>query len=260
MGDDTRNEAPGLRLNKVLAEAGIASRRKADELIFSGTVSVDGLVETNPGRRVDLARERVAVNGVALAAPPAQSLLFMLNKPTGVVTTVRDPQGRPTVLDLLPEELRRCRLFPVGRLDFFSEGLLLLTTDGDLCHGLTHPSRHLPKVYQVVLRGEVPEESLDLMRQGMRLAEGEELAPAAVRRLPSQPGKTTLELTLSQGINRQIRRMCRDLGLTILTLRRVAQGPLNLGGLKTGAWRPLSAQEEGSLRQAVGLPPRGGRS
>lgn len=253
MGEGTGGNSFARRLNKVLAESGIASRRKADELIFAGAVSVDGVVETNPGRRVDPARERVEVNGAPLAAPPPTSLLFMLNKPAGVVTTASDPQGRRTVLDLFPEELKRARLFPVGRLDYFSEGLLLLTTDGELCHGLTHPSRHLEKVYRVEVRGEVPEEALARMRAGMVLAEGEALAPVGVERLPSPPGRTALSLTLIQGVNRQIRRMCRDLGLTILTLRRVSQGPLALGSLKPGAWRPLTAEEEAGLRRAVGL-------
>lgn len=248
-------EKPGIRLNKVLADAGVASRRKADELVFAGAVTVDGEVETNPGRRVDPFRERVAVHGRPLPAPPAHPLVFMVNKPTGVVTTVSDPEGRRTVLDLLPEDLRRRRLFPVGRLDFFSEGLLLLTTDGPLCHALTHPSRHLPKTYQVTVRETPGPEALQAMTRGMTLAEGEVLAPAKVRVLASEPGRTVLEMILVQGINRQIRRMCRDLGLTILTLRRVAQGPLELGTLRPGAFRPLTGPEEGSLRRSAGLPP-----
>ena len=234
MDEGTGGNSFARRLNKVLAESGIASRRKADELIFAGAVSVDGVVETNPGRRVDPARERVAVNGAPLSAPPAQSLLFMLNKPAGVVTTASDPQGRRTVLDLFPRNSNAPGSFPWGRLDYFSEGLLLLTTDGELCHGLTHPSRHLEKVYRVEVRGEVPEEALSRMRAGMVLAEGEALAPVKAERLPSPPGRTVLGLTLILGVNRQIRRMCRDLGLTILTLRRVSQGPLALAASSPG--------------------------
>lgn len=178
---------------------------------------------------------------------------ILLHKPVETVTTAKDPQGRKTVLDLLPENLRKIRPFPVGRLDFFSEGLLLLTTDGDLCYRLTHPKYHLPKVYLVTIRGTVPEFAVKTMRKGMTLKEGDTLAPAKVRLKKPVAGTQQLEITLIQGVNRQIRRMCDELGLTILRLKRIKQGPIALGNLKRGAFRELSQDEVNALRKAVSL-------
>ncbi|GAB7022794.1 pseudouridine synthase [Salidesulfovibrio brasiliensis] len=242
-----------IRLNKFLAMNGIASRRGADELVFNGRVTVNGSVADSPGIKVDPAKDAVLFDGKAVGTPPEDSVTVMLHKPTQVVTTVSDPEGRTTVMDLLPESFRKQRLFPVGRLDFFSEGLLLLTTDGELCHRLTHPSYHLPKVYAVTVRGLAPGEAIDTMKKGMTLKEGEKLAPVQVRVRPPRDGKQTLILTLHQGINRQIRRMFRDLDLTILRLKRVRQGPLELGSLPSGKWQKVSGAELESLRAAVGL-------
>ncbi|MCM0754382.1 rRNA pseudouridine synthase [Desulfovibrio aminophilus] len=243
-----------IRLNKFLAQCGVASRRGADELILSGAVSVNGAVVAEAGSRVDPARDVVAVHGRPVAAPVADApLTLALHKPVQVVTTVRDPQGRRTVLDFLPPDIRAQRPFPVGRLDFLSEGLLLLTTDGELCNRLTHPRHHVHKTYRVRVRGQAPKAALDLMRGGMTLEEGERLAPVETRVLSESRGETLLEMTLIQGVNRQIRRMCRDLGLGVLQLTRVAQGPVRLGDLKPGAWRRLSAEEDTALRRAVGL-------
>jgi 23S rRNA pseudouridine2605 synthase len=169
------------------------------------------------------------------------------------VTTVNDPQGRKTVLDLLPEELRARRLFPVGRLDYMSEGLLLLTNDGEVTLRLTHPSYEHAKKYEVLVRERVTEKALATMRQGMRLKEGERLAPVEVEAAPESSGATLLRLTLRQGVNRQIRRMCRDLGLTILRLRRVELGPLRLGSLAPGKWRALTESEIQNLKSSLGL-------
>jgi 23S rRNA pseudouridine2605 synthase len=242
----------GLRLNKAIAQAGIASRRKADELILSGRVSVNGQVVDQPGVRVDLVADEVRVDGRILPRPQDHRT-FVMHKPVQVVTTAKDPQGRTTVFDLLPKRLRGLRLFHVGRLDYFSEGLLLLTTDGDLCNALTHPSRHLEKHYHVAVRPEASQAALKTMRRGMTLAEGEKLAPVKVRVLARQAGVSTLEMTLRQGVNRQIRRMCRDLDLTILRLIRVAEGPLRLGDLPAGAFRELEGAELQRLREAGGL-------
>ena len=175
----------------------------------------------------------------------------LLYKPVRVVTTADDPEGRETVLDLLPENLRALRLFPVGRLDYFSEGLLLITNDGDLAHRLTHPRHHLPKVYEVLLRELPSSEQLRRMRTGMRLAEGERLAPMEAELVSRRP--VVLRLVLHQGVNRQIRRACRDLDLTILRLTRVALGPITLGDLPPGEARPLSSAEVRALRSAAGL-------
>ncbi len=253
----TDNETnAGLRLNKALAQAGVCSRRAADELIKQGRVSVNGQTATELGLRVLPGQDSVAVDGkpVDLPAPgasPERFTYLMLHKPVQVMATAKDPQGRTTVLDLLPPSWKNERLYPVGRLDYFSEGLLLLTNDGELTLRLTHPRYHLPKVYHVRLREQPDEKILDLMRSGMTLAEGETLAPAEVALLPGRA--VVLEMTLHQGVNRQIRRMCRDLSLTILSLRRVQQGPLSLGSLQPGEARALSPREVAALCAAVGL-------
>lgn len=242
----------GVRLNKAIAAAGLCSRRKADELILAGQVRINGTLEENPARRV-LPGDRIAVNDRELAA--AQEYYYLLlHKPVQTVCTVNDPEGRLTVMAYLPPEVRHLRLYPVGRLDYFSEGLLLLTNDGELAQRLTHPRHHQPKTYEVLIRGSVPETALAVMRRGMRLDEGQALLPVDVEAKTAENGNTLLRMVLRQGVNRQIRRMCRDLGLTILRLRRVAQGPLALGSLKPGAARALAPGEVAGLRQSVGLP------
>ncbi|MDD3313287.1 pseudouridine synthase [Pseudodesulfovibrio sp.] len=243
-----------IRLNKFLAQSGIASRRGADEMVFAGRVAINGVTADSPGAKVDPGRDKVAVDGKPVALPGASgAVTLMLHKPIETVTTAKDPQGRRTVLDLLPKDIREMRPFPVGRLDFYSEGLLLLTTDGDLCHRLTHPKWHLPKVYEVTIRGGVPRQAIETMRTGMTLADGTRLASAKIVAQKPVAGAQVLEITLIQGVNRQIRRMCQELGLTILRLFRVRQGPLKLGGLKNGQWRELTPDELSALRGAVGL-------
>lgn len=245
----------GIRLNKALAAAGVCSRRAADEFIRAGAVSVNGAVITELGTRVDPSRDVVTVHGreIPLEAADGQGdhTYLMLHKPVQVVSTARDPEGRATVLDILPAGYRGKRLYPVGRLDYFSEGLLLLTDDGELTSRLTHPRYHLPKVYEVSLREAPDDKVLETMRKGMTLREGERLAPVEARR--KQSDRRTLVLTLHQGVNRQIRRMCRDLNLTILRLCRVALGPLELGALAKGACRPLTEKETAALKRAAGL-------
>lgn len=244
------------RLNRAIAARGLCSRRKADEYILAGKVLVNGIPEANPGRRV-APGDNVVVDGTALPAPEAPVHL-MLHKPVHVVCTVSDPQGRATVLDCLPEDRRSVRLFPVGRLDYFSEGLLLLTNDGELAQRLAHPSHHQARVYEAVVRGKVEERALDAMRGGMTLKEGERLLPVEVRRTGMRNGDTLLSLTLRQGVNRQIRRMCRDLGLTVLRLVRVAMGPLELGTLAPGQARDLTQAELDALSGTAGPSRRQG--
>ncbi len=248
-------DCAGLRLNKALALAGVASRRGADELILAGRVAVNGLPTVKPGTRVDVQRDRISVDGAAVTLPGSSGspefTYLLLHKPVQVVSTVKDPQGRSTVLDLVPARYKDKRLFPVGRLDYFSEGLLLLTDDGELTLRLTHPRYHLPKVYHVRVKEHPSARVLDAIRRGMTLVEGEKLAPMDVRMLPGFD--PVMEVTLHQGINRQIRRMCRDLGLTILSLRRVRSGPIDLGDLPKGKTRDLTAEETVALRNAVGL-------
>ena len=253
-----QHASEGIRLNKALADAGVCSRRRADELVFAGRVGINGVPAESPGQRV-LPGDVVSVDGrtVTLKDERADSCWLMLNKPVRVVSTASDPEGRETVLDLVPEPWNRRRLFPVGRLDFFSEGLLLVTDDGELAHRLTHPRWHLSKVYQVLVSPERGESSvsaaLSLMRRGMTLAEGDRLAPVEVNVLSSSGRGVLLEMVLHQGLNRQIRRMCRDVGFTVLRLKRVKEGPLELGSLAPGRVRPLSDAEVSALRRAVGL-------
>ncbi|MBI5520440.1 MAG: rRNA pseudouridine synthase [Desulfovibrio sp.] len=251
-------KSPLLRINKYLSECGAASRRGADELILAGRVTLNGVAVNEPGVRVDPRTDTVLVDGKPVTHPLAsgggtRDLTLLLHKPVQVVTTRSDPQGRQTVFDILPAEYRKERLLHVGRLDYFSEGLLLLTTDGSLMNRLIHPRWHLPKVYHVLVRGSVTEIKLGIMRDGMTLKEGEKLAPVQVDILRKDPGGIWLEMTLLQGLNRQIRRMCRDLGLTVLKLVRVKQGPLGLGNLNPGQCRPLTSEEVNGLRRAVGL-------
>ena len=243
-------ESGRMRLNKALAHAGLCARRKADELIFAGAVRVNGEVVIEPGRQVDPEQDAIEVNGVPLTASGGERCYLALHKPVQVVSTARDPEGRTTVLDLVPEAWRNRRLYPVGRLDYFSEGLILLTDDGELANQLAHPRHHLPRRYEVLVRGAAPETALAAMRRGMTLSEGERLARVEVEARP-QSKDTLLTMTLHQGLNRQIRRMCRDLKLTILRLVRVALGPLELGELASGAVRELTDKELKALRRTV---------
>ncbi|MDR2574019.1 MAG: rRNA pseudouridine synthase [Desulfovibrio sp.] len=245
------NKNAGIRLNKAIAATGFCSRRKADTLIFAGRVRVNGCPEQNPARAV-LPDDMIHVDGHALVSRK-DFVYALLNKPVQVISTVSDPQGRRTVMDYLPEHLKNCGLYPVGRLDYFSEGLLLLTNDGDLTHRFVHPSGHQKKKYVVLIRGVVEAAALHAMSAGMILSEGEKLLPVSVTARPDDQGNTILHMTLSQGVNRQIRRMCRDLNLTILRLKRVSQGILTLGALPSGHVRLLDTDETVKLRQSVGL-------
>lgn len=247
-----------MRINKYISECGVASRRGADELILAGRVELNGVKVAEPGVRVNPQSDHVLVDGKPIVHPTASGnspleLTLLQYKPVQVVTTRSDPQGRQTVFDILPQEYRNERLLHVGRLDYFSEGLLLLTTDGELMNRLTHPRWHQPKVYHVLVRGTVSEISLQIMRDGMILYEGEQLEPVEVSILRNDAGGVWLEMTLMQGLNRQIRRMCRDLQLTVLKLIRVRQGAIALGTLNPGQCRPLTPEEVRGLRRAVGL-------
>lgn len=235
-----------LRLNKVIAQSGICSRRKADELIARGRVRVNG-APAEAGMRVS-SRDSVTVDGQPLSHAQ-KHVYLMLNKPVQVVSTAFDPQGRKTVLDFVPKKFRGLRLYPVGRLDYFSEGLIILTNDGPLAQQLMHPSCSQGKTYEVLVRGNALEKALDIMRRGMVLAEGDRTAPVKITTGTTPRGNTALTFTLHQGLNRQIRRMCRDVGLTILKLRRISEGPLRLGNLAVGAIRELTPREVELLLQ-----------
>ncbi len=235
-----------MRLAKYLAHAGVASRRAAEALVAAGRVSVDGELVRDPARNVE-ERNRVEVDGRRLAGPESP-VVYAVHKPVGVLSTAHDPHGRPTVLELVPE---RRRLYPVGRLDADSSGLILLTNDGALANRLTHPRYEVPKTYRVrVTRGPVSERALSALRAGVQLEDGP-TAPARARRLRG-PGDE-LELTIREGRNRQVRRMCEAVGYPVLALQRVALGPLRLDGLALGAHRCLSDAELQELR-AAGAP------
>ena len=252
LGDDLPS-ATGARLQKVLASAGIASRRECEQLILEGRVEVDRKVVTELGTRVDPQRQEVRVDGEALSRP--KLVYFAVNKPEGVVSTSRDPAGRPRVTDLLPPNAPR--VFCVGRLDITSEGLILVTNDGELANGLTHPRHGVEKIYQVQVAGQVEREVLGQLHRGMHLAEG--FAHAKHVRIKSRRKKSTiLEMVLDEGRNREIRRLLARVGHKVQRLKRVAVGPVRLGDLSTGAVRPLTTKEVQALRKAVaqGRTPR----
>jgi pseudouridine synthase len=248
----------GERLQKYLARCGVASRRRAEELIVAGAVTVNGRVARELGLRVDADHDVVRVRGERVQAP--QRLIYLLlNKPTGVVTSVSDPQGRPIVLDLVPPRWRDERIYPVGRLDQYSEGLLLLTNDGDLALRLTHPRYALTKEYHALVRGRPDAETLARFERGLTL-EGETrpTAPARAWLLDAdegdpadESGATWVAAELHEGRNRQVRRMFDALGYHVLRLRRVRVGPLTLGALRPGEMRPLTASELVALRRAT---------
>lgn len=239
----------GLRLQIIISRAGIASRRQAEKLIADGEVSVNGRVVRELGTRADLSRDHVKVHGKLLQRLRlAEHWIF--NKPVGMITTMSDPAGRPCVGDAIGESHRF--LFPVGRLDFHSSGLLVLSSDGELCERLTHPRYHLPKTYRVKT-GRVPgADALAHLRTGVRLSDGT-TGPARVRVERQEGGKAWLDITITEGRNRQVRRMLDAVGVRVEKLRRTAIGPLKLGRLPTGKARRMTPEELASIREAVGL-------
>jgi 23S rRNA pseudouridine2605 synthase len=233
-------DAGRMRLAKYLAHAGVASRRAAEKLIAGGRVTVDGTTVTDPACAVD-AESRVTVDGRPLQGAEPR-VVYAVNKPVGVLSTARDTHGRPTVLELLPAQ--GLRLYPVGRLDADSSGLILLTNDGGLANRLTHPSFEVPRTYRATLGGgAVGAAALEALTSGVPL-DGSPTAPARVRRLQDN----LIELTIHEGRNRQVRRMCEAVGHPVLELERIAFGPLRLGGLRPGAHRRLRSSEVERLR------------
>jgi 23S rRNA pseudouridine2605 synthase len=240
-----------MRLAKYLAHAGVASRRSAEALIAAGRVSVGGEIVTDPARDVG-EDSRVALDGRPLGGPEPR-VLYALNKPVGVVSTARDTHGRPTVLELVPA--RGLRLYPIGRLDIDSSGLILLTNDGELANRLTHPRFQVPKTYRAKLGGApVRTDALRALRAGVQLEDGL-TAPARARRLGGS-GSNLIELTIHEGRNRQVRRMCQAVGHPVLELTRTHFGPLALDGLAAGAHRRLAQAEVERLRALTDLPAR----
>jgi 23S rRNA pseudouridine2605 synthase len=235
----------GERLQKVLAQAGLGSRRACEDLIEAGRVEVNGEVATL-GRRVDPEHDRVTVDGVTIPVRPGL-VYYLLNKPNKVMTTGHDPEGRPTVVDLVPAEPR---VFPVGRLDWDTEGLLLLTNDGPLAHGLTHPSQGVPKTYLAEVVGVPGRVALRRLREGVDLDDGR-TAPAKARLAQTTPTGAALEIVIHEGRNRQVRRMCEAVGHPVRRLVRTRFGPLRDHSLAPGQWRPLTQAEIRALYAAI---------
>lgn len=231
-----REAAEPMRLQRFLARSGIAARRKAEDLIRAGRVTVNGTVATI-GQVVNPDSDSIAVDGDAVGAPQAAEWI-VLHKPSGVLTTKTDPGGRPTVFDLVTG---RPGLTYVGRLDYLTEGVLLLTTDGDAAHKLTHPSREIERTYLATVRGDAPGAARQALR-GVRIEDGDVVAREA-RARPVGNGRWELELTIAEGRNREVRRLCEALGLEVLKLVRTQFGPVRLGALAPGATRPLTTKE-----------------
>jgi 23S rRNA pseudouridine2605 synthase len=240
-----------MRLAKFMAAAGVSSRRAAEGIIRSGRVSVSGERVLDPARDVG-PKDAVTLDGAPVLAERAR-VIYAVNKPAGVVSTARDPQRRPTVVSLIASDLR---LYPVGRLDIDTTGLILLTNDGELAHRLTHPSFEVPKTYRArVWKPPVREAALAALREGVVLEDGPTV-PARVRRVSGD----TIEITIHEGRKRQVKRMCEHVGHRIRSLERVGFGPLVLGDLRPGAHRKLSAAEVKALSGAAPAARRGGKS
>lgn len=236
------------RIQKIIADAGYCSRRKAEELISEGKVTLNG----RPVKLGDKAgsKDIIAVEGQRIYIPKKKKMIYiMLNKPRGYVTTVSDELDRKCVMDLL-EGLDE-RVYPIGRLDRNSEGLLLFTNDGEFANNIMHPSRHISKTYRVTVRPDISDEQLVRLAEGVEI-DGKKTLPANVVVKDKQPGRVVLLITIKEGRNRQIRKMCEAVGLEVARLRRISIGPLKLGMLKPGTFRELTPDELRAIRNAIG--------
>jgi 23S rRNA pseudouridine2605 synthase len=236
------------RLQKVLAHAGVASRRASEGLIVAGRVSVNGQVVTELGTKVNPDVDTIIVDGTVISKGNEKPVYIILNKPRNVLSAASDDRDRKTVVDLVNVKER---VYPVGRLDFNSEGLILLTNDGDLTKKLTHPGSHIEKEYQVLVKGKPTTDVLLRWRKGDVELEGKRAAPATVRKMKDEGGNTWLQIILTEGRKRQIREVAKIFNHNVLRLERVRIGPLKLGSLKTGRWRLLTQTEIQRLKQAV---------
>ncbi len=235
-----------IRLQKYLSECGVASRRKSEQLIEEGRVKVNG-IPAKIGDKIDPKRDSVAVNGRKVIREKTLCYL-MLHKPRGFITTMSDEMERKCVAELVQDYEKR--VYPIGRLDRESEGLLLMTNDGDFANAMMHPKRHVSKTYRVTVRPDITEEQLNRMASGI-LLEGRMTAPADVHVVRRDEGRVVLEIVLYEGRNRQIRKMCESLGLEIARLKRIAVGPVKLGMLPPGHWRELTPDEVHKLMRAA---------
>ncbi|MBP2071701.1 pseudouridine synthase [Thermoanaerobacterium butyriciformans] len=226
------------RLQKYLAECGIASRRKCEQLILDGKIKVNGIIIKNLGIKIDPDKDIVEYNG-RVVEKVQHNIYIMLNKPTGFITTVKDQFGRPSVLDIIKI---KDRIYPVGRLDYNTSGLLLLTNDGDIANKLMHPKREIDKVYIAKIRGIPDDKDLDRFRNGLVL-DSRLTAKAKIEILKKINNDALVKIVIHEGRNRQIRRMCEMIGHPVITLKRIKIGNLELGNLKVGQWRYLTGEE-----------------
>lgn len=244
------------RLQKILARAGVASRRAAEQLITAGKVRVNGQVVNELGARADADQDRIEVEGKNIGREA--HVYFMLHKPRGMVTTLSDPEGRPNLSELLGDIEQR--VYPVGRLDFHTSGALLLTNDGDLAQALLHPSREVPKTYVAKLSRKADDRAIAALRAGVTLDDGYRTKPASVIELRDEDGKSWLELTITEGKNRQIHRMAEAVGARVMRLSRLSFAGISSEGLRPGRLRPLEPEEIAMLRRrylgAVKAKPR----
>ncbi len=237
-----------IRIQKMIADSGVCSRRKAEELIAQGRVKLNG----HPVKLGDKCgfKDLITIDGERINMPRKRSFLYlMMNKPRGYVTTVSDELDRRCVMDLLTDVEER--VYPVGRLDRNSEGLLLFTNDGEFANSIMHPSRHISKTYRVTVRPDINDEQLVRLSEGVEI-DGKKTLPASVVVKEKEEGRVVLLITIKEGRNRQIRKMCETVGLEVARLRRISIGPLKLGMLKPGTYRELTAEELRALRNAIG--------
>lgn len=243
----TEQPTEGLRLQKALAQAGVASRRASEDLIAEGRVEVNGKVVTEQGLRVDPERDTIRVDGSRIP-PPRRHLYLVLNKPRGVVSTMDDPQGRPTLEQYVP---RHQRLFHVGRLDTETEGLLILTNDGDFANKLAHPSHEVPKTYLAEVEGLLDNKTLRRLEKGLSLEDGP-IKPDKVKLVTRAEARSMVQITLHEGRNRIVRRIFDSIGHPVRQLSRITIGPIRLGQLQVGETRELTREELGALLDVIG--------
>jgi 23S rRNA pseudouridine2605 synthase len=237
------------RLNKIIAMAGIASRRRADELISSGLVTVNGRVESSLGSKAVWGADSIAVNGQPVPDPP-KNVYVMLNKPFGYVSTLRDPEARPIIRDLIRDVEER--LYPVGRLDFDSQGLLILTNDGELAYRLMHPRYHVARTYKVTIEGHISDRSVERLTKGVHLEDGP-ASPAHIKVVERRRERSVVRITIFEGRSREVRRIFEAVGHNAIKLIRIGYGSLHLGDLRVGKYRRLTDSEVKTLRSSVGL-------
>jgi 23S rRNA pseudouridine2605 synthase len=230
-----------MRINKYLAECGLGSRRAVEEIIKQGKISVNGRVTENLSTDIDVDNDKVSFEGKKIR-PVLKHVYIALNKPKGCVTTNKDECGRKTVLDYLPDKFKQKRVFPIGRLDYETEGLIILTTDGDTANRVMHPRFELSKTYVARLDGDITDAEIETLRSGVIL-DGEKTKKCKVRRLDSEEGKPRIEVVISEGRNRQVRRMFESIGKTVTFLKRTAVGDIRLGGMGRGEARELKEKE-----------------